>query len=141
MPTRDAQPHPAGSAVSRNSPRGCHFRKRQSASTSKPRICPPARPPPTHNGSSGGTKLTFNQTSIVPTAIILVLGIFLFWYGGWILNMTWQLWSWIGFHLFGLLMLALDRGGFHRKSRAVSFREAVAWTVTWITRVNLVKHL
>jgi tellurite resistance protein TerC len=47
--------------------------------------------------------------------------------------MTSQLWLWIGFNLFVLTMLALDLGVFHRKSHTVSFREAVAWTLTWIT--------
>ncbi|MGZ8901329.1 MAG: hypothetical protein ACXW3Z_14660, partial [Limisphaerales bacterium] len=47
--------------------------------------------------------------------------------------MTEQLWLWIGFNLFVLAMLALDLGVFHRKSHVVSFREAIAWTVAWIT--------
>jgi tellurite resistance protein TerC len=40
---------------------------------------------------------------------------------------------WIGFNLFVLAMLALDLGVFHRKSHAVSGREALIWTVVWIT--------
>ena len=47
--------------------------------------------------------------------------------------MTDQLWLWIGFTGFVLAMLALDLGVFHRKSHVVSFREAIAWTVAWIT--------
>lgn len=42
-------------------------------------------------------------------------------------------WLWIGFNVFVLLMLALDLGVFHRKARAVTFRESIAWTVVWIS--------
>ena len=41
-------------------------------------------------------------------------------------------WLWIGFNAFVLFMLALDLGVFHRKAHVVSFREALAWTVTWV---------
>jgi tellurite resistance protein TerC len=44
-----------------------------------------------------------------------------------------SIWLWIGFNAFVLVMLALDLGVFHRKSHVVSFREAVGWTITWIT--------
>jgi tellurite resistance protein TerC len=47
--------------------------------------------------------------------------------------MTDSFWLWTGFNLFVLLMLALDLGVFHRKSHVVSFREAIAWTVAWVT--------
>ncbi len=47
--------------------------------------------------------------------------------------MTPQFWLWIGFNLFVLAMLALDLGVFHRKTHVVSFREAIAWTVVWVT--------
>ena len=47
--------------------------------------------------------------------------------------MTDSLWPWIGFNVFVLAMLALDLGVFHRKAHVVSFREAVAWTIAWIT--------
>jgi tellurite resistance protein TerC len=47
--------------------------------------------------------------------------------------MTQQLWLWVGFNAFVLAMLALDLGVFHRKSHVVSFREAIAWTIAWIT--------
>lgn len=40
---------------------------------------------------------------------------------------------WIGFNLFVLVMLALDLGVFHRKSKPVSIREALIWTGVWIT--------
>ncbi len=39
---------------------------------------------------------------------------------------------WIGFLAFVVAMLALDLGVFHRHSRAVSAREALAWSLVWI---------
>jgi len=39
---------------------------------------------------------------------------------------------WILFNLFVLAMLALDLGVFHRPAHVVKFREAVAWSATWI---------
>jgi tellurite resistance protein TerC len=48
-----------------------------------------------------------------------------------------QIWLWIGFNAFVLFMLALDLGVFHRKAHVVSFREAVGWTVTWVTLAML----
>ena len=51
--------------------------------------------------------------------------------------MTEQIWLWIGFNVFVLAMLALDLGVFHRKSHVVSFREAIAWTVAWVTLAML----
>ncbi|MEI6175568.1 MAG: TerC family protein [Verrucomicrobiota bacterium] len=47
--------------------------------------------------------------------------------------MTDNLWLWIGFNVFVLLMLALDLGVFHRKVHVVTFKESIAWTVVWIT--------
>lgn len=44
-----------------------------------------------------------------------------------------SIWLWIGFNLFVLAMLALDLGVFHRKSHAVSGREALAWSLIWIS--------
>lgn len=44
-----------------------------------------------------------------------------------------QIWLWIGFNLFVLVMLALDLGVFHRKSHAVSTKEALTWSIVWIT--------
>lgn len=43
-----------------------------------------------------------------------------------------MLWMWIGFNLFVLAMLALDLGVFHRKSHAVSVKEALTWSGVWI---------
>ncbi|HEY0172397.1 MAG TPA: TerC family protein [Pyrinomonadaceae bacterium] len=42
-------------------------------------------------------------------------------------------WFYLGFTGFVLLLLALDLGVFHRKAHAVSFREAAAWSVVWVT--------
>jgi len=44
-----------------------------------------------------------------------------------------QSWLWIGFNLFVLLMLALDLGVFHRKSHEVSTKEALTWSIVWIS--------
>ena len=43
------------------------------------------------------------------------------------------LWLWIGFNVFVLSMLALDLGVFHRKAHAVSGREALIWSIVWIS--------
>lgn len=43
-----------------------------------------------------------------------------------------SIWLWVGFNLFVLSMLALDLGVFHRKSHAVSMKEAAIWSVVWI---------
>src|SRR5262245_26859084 len=40
---------------------------------------------------------------------------------------------WIGFTLFVLAMLAIDLGVFHRRAHEVRVREALVWTVVWIT--------
>ncbi|MCE9520025.1 MAG: hypothetical protein K8R87_10800, partial [Verrucomicrobia bacterium] len=48
-----------------------------------------------------------------------------------------NLWLWIGFNVFVLLMLALDLGVFHRHAHVVQFREAMAWTITWVTLAML----
>ena len=37
-------------------------------------------------------------------------------------------WHWIGFIVFVLFFLALDLGAFHRRARAVKFKEAAAWS-------------
>ena len=46
--------------------------------------------------------------------------------------MSGQTWTWLGFILFVLAMLALDLGVFHRKSHEVTIREALAWSGVWI---------
>jgi tellurite resistance protein TerC len=40
---------------------------------------------------------------------------------------------WIGFVVFVLAMLALDLGVFHRKAHVVSFKEALGWSLVWIS--------
>jgi tellurite resistance protein TerC len=44
-----------------------------------------------------------------------------------------NIWLWIGFNLFVLAMLALDLGVFHRKAHTVSTKEALVWSIVWIT--------
>ncbi|MEW6296141.1 MAG: TerC family protein [Thermodesulfobacteriota bacterium] len=40
---------------------------------------------------------------------------------------------WLGFTGFVLAMLALDLGVFHRTAHAIGVREALAWSVVWVT--------
>lgn len=47
--------------------------------------------------------------------------------------MATNIWFWIGFNVFVLVLLAVDLGIFHRKVHAVSTREAALWTVVWIS--------
>ncbi|MBP6872068.1 MAG: TerC family protein [Bacteroidales bacterium] len=44
-----------------------------------------------------------------------------------------NIWFWIGFNAFVLLMLALDLGVFHRKAHEVGFKEAMTWSGIWIS--------
>jgi tellurite resistance protein TerC len=44
-----------------------------------------------------------------------------------------NIWFWVVFNLFVLAMLALDLGVFHRKEHAVGLREALGWSVAWIS--------
>ena len=44
-----------------------------------------------------------------------------------------SVWLWVGFVLFILAMLVLDLSVFHRRGHAVSFKEALGWTATWVT--------
>lgn len=44
-----------------------------------------------------------------------------------------MIWLWIGFVSFILVLLALDLGVFHREDKAVTVREAFAWTAVWVT--------
>jgi tellurite resistance protein TerC len=55
-----------------------------------------------------------------------------------------SIWLWIGFNVFVLLLLALDLGVFHRKAHAVLMKEALIWSVVWISLsllFNLVIYL
>jgi tellurite resistance protein TerC len=47
--------------------------------------------------------------------------------------MSSNIWFWAGFLVFVVVMLALDLGVFHRKLHKVPVREAVIWTVIWIS--------
>src|SRR5262245_57427956 len=42
-------------------------------------------------------------------------------------------WHWVGFIVCVLFFLALDLGVFHRKAHNVKFKEALAWTLLWVT--------
>ncbi|RPJ70175.1 MAG: TerC family protein [Acidobacteria bacterium] len=42
-------------------------------------------------------------------------------------------WLYAAFTAFVLLLLALDLGVFHRHAHVVSFREATAWSIVWVT--------
>jgi tellurite resistance protein TerC len=48
-----------------------------------------------------------------------------------------NIWLWIGFNGFVLAMLALDLGVFHRKAHTISLKEALIWSVVWITLAML----
>jgi tellurite resistance protein TerC len=42
-------------------------------------------------------------------------------------------WFYVGFTAFIIVLLAVDLGVFHRKSHAISIREAARWSVAWIS--------
>jgi tellurite resistance protein TerC len=44
-----------------------------------------------------------------------------------------NLYFWIGFHIFIFLMLALDLGIFHKKIHKVPVKEAIIWSIVWIS--------
>jgi tellurite resistance protein TerC len=46
-------------------------------------------------------------------------------------KMPWFIWA--GFILFVLIMLALDLGVFHKKAHEIKLKEAVLWSIFWIT--------
>lgn len=48
-----------------------------------------------------------------------------------------NLWLWIGFNVFVLIMLALDLGVFHRKTHVVTLKESVTWTAVWVVMALL----
>lgn len=43
-----------------------------------------------------------------------------------------QTYLWIGFNLFVVLMLVLDLGVFHKKSKTISVKDALLWTAVWV---------
>jgi tellurite resistance protein TerC len=44
-----------------------------------------------------------------------------------------SIYFWIGFHLFVFFMLALDLGVFHKHTHKVPVKEAIIWSLVWIT--------
>jgi tellurite resistance protein TerC len=50
-------------------------------------------------------------------------------------------WIYAGFTAFVLMMLALDLGVFHKSAHIVSFREAAAWSVVWVSLAMLFNFL
>ena len=44
---------------------------------------------------------------------------------------------WVGFHVFVFAVLAIDLGIFNRKAHVPSFREALGWTIVWVTLAML----
>ena len=44
-----------------------------------------------------------------------------------------NIWFWVGFNAFILLLLALDLGVFHRKAHEIKFKEAVWWSIFWVS--------
>jgi tellurite resistance protein TerC len=48
-----------------------------------------------------------------------------------------DLYFWIGFHIFIFGMLALDLGVFHKNPHKVSIKEAIIWSIIWITAAML----
>jgi tellurite resistance protein TerC len=51
-----------------------------------------------------------------------------------------QIWLWVGFNVFVLLMLAVDLGIFHRKAHDVSVKEAAGWSVVWVSLALLFNY-
>ena len=44
---------------------------------------------------------------------------------------------WVLFNLFVLAMLALDLGVFHRTRHVIKFREAIGWTIVWVSLAGI----
>ena len=44
---------------------------------------------------------------------------------------------WVLFNLFVLAMLALDLGVFHRTKHVIKFREAIGWTIVWVSLAGI----
>ncbi len=44
-----------------------------------------------------------------------------------------NIYFWIGFHIFIFLMLAIDLGVFHKKTHKVPVKEAIIWSIVWIS--------
>lgn len=50
-------------------------------------------------------------------------------------------WFYLGFTAFVLLLLALDLGVFHKNAHKVSFKEAVTWSIIWISLALVFNYL
>jgi tellurite resistance protein TerC len=46
--------------------------------------------------------------------------------------MTNQIFLWVGFNIFVLLLLALDLGVFHRGAKVIKLKESLVWSTVWI---------
>lgn len=44
---------------------------------------------------------------------------------------------WVGFNIFVVLMLVLDLGVLNRKAHVIKFREALGWTVLWVSLAGI----
>lgn len=44
-----------------------------------------------------------------------------------------SIWWWVGFNVFVLILLVLDLGVFHRQAHEVKPKEALTWSIVWIT--------
>jgi tellurite resistance protein TerC len=44
---------------------------------------------------------------------------------------------WVGFNIFVLVMLVLDLGVLNRKAHVIKFREALGWTVLWVSLAGI----
>lgn len=44
-----------------------------------------------------------------------------------------SMWAWVGFNVFILIMLFVDLGVFNRKAHTITYKEATAWSIVWIT--------
>ncbi len=47
--------------------------------------------------------------------------------------MSSQVWMWVAFNVFVLVLLAVDLGVVHRRAHEVTLREALVWSAIWIT--------
>ena len=44
-----------------------------------------------------------------------------------------NIWWWVGFNAMVLALLAIDLGVLNRKAHAVSMRQAIGWSVVWVS--------
>ncbi|MGE5608501.1 MAG: tellurium resistance protein TerC, partial [Bacillota bacterium] len=48
-----------------------------------------------------------------------------------------MIWMWIGFIAFVIAMLMIDLGVFHHKAHVVKLKEALLWSLVWVTMALL----